>query len=84
MQEKARKIVMDYFNENAWADDVEKITMKDVYVVWFSKTLKNWKAMVSTVVPDGRYYEVTHNGDTNETYLDVYKKCENLTVKEKA
>jgi NADPH:quinone reductase-like Zn-dependent oxidoreductase len=84
MQEKARKIVMDYFNENVCADDVEKITMNDVYVVWFSKTLKNWKAMINTVVLDGRYYEVTHNGDTNETYLDVYKKCENLTVKEEA
>lgn len=80
MQEKARKIVMDYFNENVCADDVEKITMNDVYVVWFSKTLQNWKAMVSTTIPDGRYYEVTHNGDKNETYLDVYKKQENKTI----
>ena len=80
MQEKARKIVMDYFNENICADDVEKITMNDVYVVWFSKTLQNWKAMVSTTIPDGRYYEVTHNGNKNETYLDVYKKQENKTI----
>ena len=80
MQEKARKIVMDYFNENICADDVEKITMNDVYVVWFSKTLQNWKAMVSTTIPDGRYYEVTYNGDKNETYLDVYKKQENKVI----
>ena len=26
-------------------------------------------------VPDGVYYEVTHNGDKNETYVeDVYKR----------
>ena len=80
MQEKARKIVMDYFNENICAGDVEKITMNDVYVVWFSKTLQNWKAMVSTAVPDGMYYEVTHNGDKNETYLDAYKKWESKTI----
>ena len=30
---------------------------------------------------DGMYYEITHNGDKNETYVDVYKKWENLTVK---
>lgn len=34
-------------------------------VVWFSKTLQNWKALVSTNVSDGMYYEVTYNGDKN-------------------
>jgi hypothetical protein len=82
MQEKARKIVMNYFNDNVDKTDGKKITMDDVYVVWFCKTLQNWKALVSTTVPDGMYYEVTHNGDKDETYLDAYKKWENLTVKE--
>ena len=82
MQEKARKIVMDYFNSHVEVKDAKQITMADVYVVWFSKTLQNWKAMVSTTVSDGMYYEVTHNGDKNETYLDAYKKWENVTVKE--
>ena len=27
------------------------------------------------------HYEVTHNGDKGETYVDVYKKWENFTVK---
>ena len=80
MQEKARKIVMDYFNEHVEKTDNNKITMDDVYVVWYSKTLQNWKAMVSTTVSDGMYYEVTHNGDKNETYLDAYKKWENKTI----
>lgn len=81
MQEKAKKIVMDYFNEHVEKTDGKKISMDDVYVVWFCKTLQNWKAMVSTTVSDGMYYEVTHNGDKNETYLDAYKKWENVTVK---
>lgn len=46
----------------------------DVYVVWFCKTLQNWKAMVSTNAKDDAYYEVTHNGDKNETYVDRYVK----------
>lgn len=80
MQEKARKIVMDYFNSHVEKTDNKQITMDDVYVVWFCKTLQNWKAMVSTNVSDGMYYEVTHNGDKNETYLDAYKKWENIKV----
>lgn len=82
MQEKARKIVMDYFNSHADRSDKKKITMDDVFVVWFSKTLQNWKCLVSTIVSDGMYYEVTHNGDKGETYVDVYKKWENFCVKD--
>lgn len=46
----------------------------DVYVVWLSKTLQNNKALLSTTIPDGRYYEVTYNGDKNEIYFDSYVK----------
>lgn len=51
-----------------------------VLVVWFSKTLQNWKALLSTTLPDGKYYEVTHNGDKFETYIDVYVKVDNRCV----
>ena len=81
MQEQAKKIVMEYFNSHVDKTDNKQITINDVYVVWFSKTLQNWKALVSTTVSDGMYYEITHNGDKNETYVDVYKKWENYTVK---
>ena len=82
MQEKARQIVRDYFNEHADVTDGVQIGMDDVYVVWFCKTLQNWKALVSTTIPDGKYYEVTHNGDKGETYLDVYVKLENQAIKD--
>lgn len=82
MQEKARRIVVEYFNKHVDVTDRKKITLDDVFVVWFSKTLQNWKALVSTTVPDGMYYEITHNGDKDETYVDVYKKWENYCVKD--
>lgn len=82
MQEKAKQIIVDYFNSHVDKTDGVKITADDVYVVWFCKTLQNWKALLSTTVPDGIYYEVTHNGDKNETYVDVYKKWENFCVKD--
>lgn len=82
MQEKARRIVMNYFNAHVDVTDKKKLTMDDVFVVWFSKTLQNWKCLVSTTASDGMYYEVTHNGDKNENYVDVYKKWENYCVKD--
>lgn len=78
---KAKKIVTDYFNANVDVTDGSRITMDDVFIVWFCKTLQNWKALVSTTVSDGMYYEVTYNGDKDCCYLDVYKKWQNFTVK---
>lgn len=53
---------------------------EELYVVWFSKTLQNWKALVSTDIVIGHYWEVTHNGDKNETYIDMYIKMKNTVV----
>lgn len=80
MQERARQAVLDYFNRRVDTTDNFNLTLDDVYVVWFCKILQNWKALVSTTVSDGMYYEVTYNGDTNEIYVDVYKKWENYTI----
>lgn len=82
MQEYAKQLVVNYFNERVEKTDNVKITTDDVYVVWFCKTLQNWKALLSTDISDGMYYEITHNGDKNETYIDAYKKWENVCVKD--
>jgi hypothetical protein len=52
----------------------------DVYVVWFCYILGGWKALLSTTLPDGMYYEVTYNYTKRETYLDAYKKFENICI----
>lgn len=69
--------VVDYFNERVEKTDGVKITKDDVFVVWYCKTLQNAKALLSTNVSDGMYYELTYNGDKNELYLDAYKKWKN-------
>lgn len=80
-QEKAKQIVIDYYNEHVEITDNKKLKESEVFIVWFSKTLQNWKALISTTISDGMYYEVTYNGDKKETYLDAYKKRENVCVK---
>ena len=77
-----KEIVVKYFNEHADKTDKKQITEDDVFIVWCCKILQNNKALVSTTVSDGMYYEITHNGDKQETYVDAYKKWENFCVKE--
>lgn len=79
-QEIAKEIVLNYANKHIDKTDNVQITLDDVYIVWFCKTLQNWKALVSTTLPDGMYYEVTYNGDKKEIYLDAYKKFENQKI----
>lgn len=75
------KTIVDYFNNRVEITDDMKITDENVFIVWSCKTLQNNKAMVSTTVSDGMYYELTYNGDKKELYLDAYKKWENKAIK---
>nr|DAK30656.1 MAG TPA: hypothetical protein [Caudoviricetes sp.]DAN23952.1 MAG TPA: hypothetical protein [Caudoviricetes sp.]DAW58429.1 MAG TPA: hypothetical protein [Caudoviricetes sp.] len=76
-QDLCKEKVVEYFNERVEKTDNTKITKDDVFVVWYCKTLQNAKALLSTNVSDGMYYELTYNGDKKELYLDAYKKWEN-------
>jgi hypothetical protein len=77
---KTKELVSEYTNDHLDKTDGVSISPEDVYVVWYVKTLQNAKALLSTPLPDGMYYEVTLNGDKNEIYLDAYKKFENVRV----
>ena len=81
MMTRFKEIVADYSNEHIDKTDGVKVTTDDVYIVWFCKTLQNWKALLSTSIRDGMYYELTMNGDKKEIYLDAYKKWENRVIK---
>ena len=73
--------IKNYVNAHLDKTDRVQITENDVFIVWMCKTLQNNKALISTTLNDGMYYEVTHNGDKNETYIDCYKKWENYVVR---
>ena len=76
-----KEVVVNYFNNRVEITDNKKITEEDTFIVWSCKTLQNNKALVSTTVLDGMYYELTYNGDKQELYLDAYKKWENQCIK---
>lgn len=71
---RSKDIVLEYLNMTDRSVD-------EVYVVWSCKTLQNKKAILSTDLVNGILFEITYNGDKDETYVDVYKKEKNYVVK---
>lgn len=77
--ERATKIVNDYAVEHT--DITDGVPEFEVFTVWSCYILGNQKALLSTTLPDGMYYEVTYNDGRDEIYLDAYKKFENRCIK---
>lgn len=73
----AKAAVVAWYNEHNAPDT---IGMEDVYIVWFSKVLQNWKALAGTHHGDGMYYEITFDGDKDCAYVDAYKKWQNVKM----
>ena len=70
--EKCKEIVKQYAIEHL--DKSDNMPNFEIFVVWSCKTLQNNKALLSTTLYDGMYYELTYNGDKKELYFDAYKK----------
>lgn len=79
--DQARRLVFEYVKPRLEKTDTHVTFAQDeVYIVWFCYILGGWKALISTSLPDGMYYEVTHNAAKGETYLDAYKKFDNICI----
>lgn len=52
----------------------------EVIPVWYGYVLGYWKALLTTGIPDGMYYEVTFDKVRNHAYLDAYKRWENVDI----
>ena len=79
--EWAKKTVLAYAICHTDPTDGVSLTEENIFVVWYCKTLQNHKALLSTTLYDGMYYEFTYNGNKDEAYLDAYKKWENKVVR---
>lgn len=74
-KEEVKRYTLDNLNKNGILYEF------DIYMVWYSKTLQNHKALLSTSLMNGMYFELTFNGDKQELYFDAYKKTENKCIK---
>lgn len=81
--EKAKQIVKDYIDmlytsksENSPND----LPAYEILLVWFAKTLKDWRAVITTTLVDGMIYEVMYDGEKNETSLKAYHEIQNMVI----
>lgn len=70
---RAKRVVFKVANR-----EITRLNYDEIYVVWFAFVRGNWKALISTSVPDGRIYEVSYKRD--DTYLDGSHGPESLIV----
>lgn len=75
---RAKELTVRAHNKAEHKDN--HVTVDEVYIVWFSKTLANWKALASTTTSSQNYYELTHDGVHGCTYVDTYKKLHNECI----
>lgn len=76
----AKDTVVSNFNEHRNKDRSPPLTLAMVQIVWFAKTLENWKAIVSSSAAKNLLWEVSYSGAKNEIYLDVYGKLKNHKI----
>lgn len=79
-QEKAKQIVIDYYNEHVEKTDNKKLTESEVFIVWFSKTLQNWKALISTTISDGYVTTKSHTMVTKKKHILMHIKSGKMFV----
>lgn len=69
---EAKKAIVNYYIKHN-KDNGNGLSIGDVYVVWYCKTLQNIKALFGTPIDDGMYYECTFDGIENRMYINAYK-----------
>lgn len=58
----------------------EHFDIRLLHLVWFAKTLKNFKCLIVDLSSNQRYYECTYNGEKDELYVDIYQKEHNVCI----
>lgn len=77
----AKRMAVDNYNKSRDAARSPELTMDAVYIVWFSKTLGNWKAIVASPIIKALIWEIAYNAHRKECYIEVYKKLNSVKVR---
>ena len=73
--------VVNYYNETTELNGgFTYINKDDVCVVWFCKTLQDYKVILATPLLDSCFYEFSYNGNKKEAYLDIYDKMDKTVI----
>lgn len=77
---KAKEAVLFMAIDGLDPTDNPGITIDDIYFVTCTFVLGHIKAMLSTNLQDGKYYEVTYNNDKKEMYVVQYVRTHQMRI----
>lgn len=72
----AKWILRDHFQKTREGSE-GILADSEIFVVYFSYIIGGWKCEMASSKAPGYMFQVTHNKNANETYLDVYVKESN-------
>ena len=67
-----KAIVLRLVREQLDPSDRVNVTIDNIYVVTYSFVMGEQKALLSTSLPDGKYYECTYDKLKNMIYVTTY------------
>jgi hypothetical protein len=76
----AKQMAVDNYNRSRDAERSPELQLDQVFIVWYTKVLGNWRALVGSPVIKGLMWDVTYNGHRSECYVVVFKKLNEVRV----
>lgn len=73
---EAKWILRDHFSKTREGKDAI-LHDNEIFLVKFAYVLGGWKCELATLLAPGYLFQITHNKDFHENYLDVYVKKSN-------
>lgn len=80
MEASAKTIVERFINATLDKGQYPSGITFGLHTVWKCYILGNMKFLITSDLPDGKYYEVTYNMENQEYYLDAYVRIHNESV----
>jgi hypothetical protein len=76
----AQRLAMENYNRTRNRDKFPDLPIEAFHIVWFSKTLDNWKATVESLKASRLSWSITYNGAEDECYIIVWQKLTKVTI----
>lgn len=76
----AEKAVVDNFNAHRKAERSPELTVSGVNVIWMTRGIIGWKAILNSPLAKGLMWEVTYNRPKNQLNLQIFSKLNEVKI----
>lgn len=78
---KAKELVRDNYNDSHDPSRTPPLELNQVFIVWFTKVFKGWKAILASSEVRNLMWQVSYNSTTDEYYIEIYRRINSAKVK---